>query len=94
METANSSSSVNRLDLRLLGTEFVRKFFAHDRQGDADSRRDGFVERGPKGEAVNEIVETVAENDHPGQSGDRRVPTFVVNHVLVTVAPLGLLQKR
>ena len=72
--------------------QLVRQFFAHDGQRDADARRDRLVEGGAQRQAVDEIVESVAKDDHPGQRGDRRVSALVVDHVLVAVTPLRFLQ--
>ena len=48
------------------------KLLANDGHGDADAGEDGFGEGGADGQPVDEVVESVAEDDHPGDGGDVR----------------------
>ena len=56
-------------------SEFVRELFAEDGQADADPGQGGLREGGPDAQAVDEVVDAVAKDDHPGHGGDRRLGT-------------------
>ena len=48
----------------------MRKLFAEDSHADADTGQDGLWESGSDGEAVDEVVHAVAEDDHPRDRRD------------------------
>ena len=48
----------------------MRQLLAQHRQTDADPGEDGAGHGGPDGEAVDEVVDAVTENDHPGDGRD------------------------
>ena len=48
----------------------MRQLLAEDGQADADAGQDVLAEGGADAEAVEEVVEAVAEDDHPGDDGD------------------------
>ncbi len=50
----------------------VRELFTENRDTNADPRQDGLGEGGPDGQAVNEVVDAVAEDDHPSDRRDFR----------------------
>ena len=50
--------------------EFVGEFFADDGDGDADAGKDGLGEGGADRQTVDEVVQSIAEDDHPGYRGD------------------------
>lgn len=69
-------------------TQLVWELLAEDGHGGADPLEHGHGEGGADGQPVDEVVEAVAEGDHPGQRPDVRVP-----HLLQPVArALGGLQ--
>lgn len=65
------------------------KFFADDGDGDADAGQDGLGEGGADGQTVDEVVESVAEDDHPGDGGDVRSSSGSGREIVrVTVMPV------
>lgn len=53
--------------------ELVWELLAEDGHRGADALEDGHGEGGTDGQAVNEVVQAVAQGDHPGQGADVRV---------------------
>ena len=49
------------------------KLLTQDGHGGADTLEDGGGEGGTDGQAIDEVVQAVAERDHPGQRADVRV---------------------
>lgn len=49
------------------------ELLAEDGHRGADALEDGHGEGGTDGQAVNEVVQAVAQGDHPGQGADVRV---------------------
>ena len=65
------------------------KLLANDGDGDADSGQYGLGESGADGQTVDEVVQTVSEDDHPSDGGDVRSPARgdgeIVRVAVVTV---------
>ena len=66
-------------------TELVRKLLANNGQTYANAFHGGLGERGANTQPVDEVVQAVAENDHPR---DRRDQVQVLEIVRVTVIGL------
>ena len=67
-------------------TELVRQLLAENGQADADAGQDVLAEGGADAQAVQEVVEAVAEDDHPGDHGDLAGhPGAAPQHQLVVV---------
>jgi hypothetical protein len=47
-------------------TKFMRKLFKYNRKADAETGEGALREAGADGDAVDEIVNSVADNYHPG----------------------------
>ena len=67
------------------------QLLADDGHGDGHAGGDGLVEGGAEAQAVDEVVEAVAKDDHPGHRLHRRVTALEVHHALMDVALLRLL---
>lgn len=73
-------------------TQLVWELLTQNGHRRADALENGHGEGGSNGQAVNEIVEAVAQGDHPGQSADIRVAdTF--QPVAGTLGGLQVLQE-
>lgn len=55
-------------------TELMRELLTHDGDGGAEAGEDGDGEGGSDGQAVDEVVKSVAERDHPCQRLHARQP--------------------
>lgn len=83
-------------------TELVGKLLTQDGHGGADALEDGGSEGGADGQTVDEVVQAVAQRDHPGQSPDVRVGRSfqpiaggaTLSGPGATVWTLGLLRTR
>lgn len=54
-------------------TQLVGELLTQDGHGGADALEHGGGERGADGQAVDEVVQAVAQRDHPGQRANVRV---------------------
>ncbi len=52
------------------------KFFTEDGDANADARQDGLGESGSYGEAVDEVVNAIAEDDHPRDGSNFRAASL------------------
>lgn len=83
-------------------TQLVRELLTQDGHGGADALEDGGGEGGADGQPVDEVVQPVAQRDHPGQSADVRVGGSFQPIAGAAAPPgagggvrtLGLLQRR
>lgn len=77
-------------------TQLVRELLAQDGHGGADALEDGRREGGADGQAVDEVVQAVAQRDHPGQRADVRVrrPLQPVAAAVAAGAPPGVWTLR
>ena len=57
-------------------TKFMRKFFKYNGQADAETGEGALRKAGADGDTVDEIVNSISDNDHPGHGRDRRETTF------------------
>ena len=64
-------------------TQLVRELLTHDGGGRAEPRHNGHGERSPDRQAVDEVVQRVAQRDHPRHRLDVRdaFPTQPVAHL-------------
>lgn len=80
----------------------MRELLTQDGHRGADALEDGGGEGGADGQAVDEVVQAVAERDHPGQRADVRVGRPLQPVAAAAAAPrpcravwaLGVLQEQ
>lgn len=63
----------SKAGLGLLLTQLVGELLTEDGDRGADALKDRSGEGGADGQAVDEVVQAVAQRDHPGQRADVRV---------------------
>ena len=68
------------------------ELLAEDGHRGADALEDRHSEGGTNGQAVNEVVEAVAQGDHPGQRADVRVAD-TLQPVAGALGSLQILQE-
>lgn len=70
----------------------MRKLLAQYRHTDRHPAEQRLGEAGPDGDTVDEIVQPIAEDDHPGDGGDHRITLLVL--VVVHAERVGLIKQH
>lgn len=95
-KTDVSEKKLRELELRdrdCALTQLVRKFLTENGHRCANALEDRHSEGGTDSQAIDEIVETIAQGDHPGQGTNIRISN-PFEPVASTLGCLQVLQER